>query len=193
MQDALRVATSRRAHYELTKTVGDIAIAMAALGYDDGAEDLAAFIKDLEWRYPGDDFVMKARYGLWLLAEGGEEAVAFVSDEKKDRGLAMAAVALADLDFKAGLGPVRARASSLAEPVAREVFAEAAARLERQTGAPPRGERMIGLLGRVSSTELALGAETDNVFVQRAREKSGQERLGEVTEADESSPKETQG
>ncbi|WP_040917978.1 hypothetical protein [Leptonema illini] len=81
---------------------------------------------------------------------------------------------------------IEERLKTLENPVTIECFKEAIDRLQRQTTAPVEADRMIWMLGRKTRTELALGEDTDNVFVLRAQKGSDTYYAGE--EADDSSP-----
>ncbi|MBA3501633.1 MAG: hypothetical protein M4D80_26785 [Myxococcota bacterium] len=111
------------------------------------------------------------------------------TDPASTKNLGLAAAALADLDAKHARNAIGARAETLDNPVAKEVFAEALTRLDAQHGPPAAAARMIWLFGRKSSTEQALGNETDNVFVERAIARTKNTELGVVYEADDSAPK----
>jgi hypothetical protein len=113
-------------------------------------------------------------------------ARAFLADTSNTKGLALAAAAVADLDDKAAIEVLGVRASTLTNPVTREAFDEALHRLRTQTSAPEQQARMVHLFGVLSNTEQALGADTDDVFVQRARVRAANRELGQVTETDDS-------
>jgi hypothetical protein len=59
-------------------------------------------------------------------------------------------------------------------------------RLQKQSSSPASKDRMIWMFGKRNSTELVLGSESDNIFVIRAREKTKNQEIGNITEADES-------
>jgi hypothetical protein len=83
--------------------------------------------------------------------------------------LGLAAAVIADLDYKAARDTLAGRATTTESSVAAETMSEALQRLDKQQGPPPPAGRMIWMFGRKSQTEQALGSESDNVFVHRAR------------------------
>ena len=177
-----------RAHYELVLTCGPLAVAMSAVDHTAAIADIDAFATEKNELYPGDDFVMQCRYAQWLLAKDDAGAVAYVRDLANTKNLGLAAAALADLDAKHTRDALGARIETIEHPVAKEVFAEALTRLDAQLGPPAVTGRMIWMFGRKSSTEQALGSESDNVFVQRAVARTKNAELGVVYEADNSAP-----
>jgi hypothetical protein len=129
---------------------------------------------------------MQLRYALWMLSKDTASARAYIEDQEKTKNLGYAVAALADLDDKASRDAIATRAPWLRNAVAREVFAEGLQRLDTQTWPPPAPSRMIWMFGRKSSTERALGEDSDNVFVQRAMARKADPELGIVYEADNS-------
>ncbi|HTR54979.1 MAG TPA: hypothetical protein VMJ10_30045 [Kofleriaceae bacterium] len=191
LRDAFRIAAGQGdidAHYELNVTCGALAIALSAVGFERALPELDAFLAEYGDNYGGDGFVMQVLYARWLLVGDAAAALAYVTDPAHKKGLAYAAAALADLHHVAAYEALAARAKTLDHPVAQEAFAEALARLARQTAPPRVDDRMIWLFGRKSPTEQALGEDSDNIFVQRAIARTNDSELGVVTEADESAP-----
>lgn len=160
--------TDLDAHHELNVTCGPLAIALAAVDHVAALPALDAFLAQFEARHRGETFVMEVLYGKWLLARDGAAALAYLATPHADKGLAFAAAALADLHHVGAYEALAARAATLRNPVATEAFAEAMARLARQTAPPPVRGRMIWMFGRRSPTEQALGEDSDNIFAQRA-------------------------
>jgi hypothetical protein len=182
-------------HYELELTAGPLALAMSAVEYTGATAEIEAFANEKAEDYQGADFVMQCRYALWMLRKDSAAAAAYVADVGNVKGMGWAVAALADLDARDARGVVEARAATLEHPVAKEVFAEALQRMDAQAsrqaqvyGAPPVSGRMVWMFGRQSSTENALGKESDNVFVQRAIARTRNAELGVVYEADDSAP-----
>ncbi len=179
-----------KAHYELKLTLGPIALALAAVAPDDHSMEAGfeEFLKDYEWRYPGDAFIVQVHYALWLQRKDGAGALAYLTDPKNTKSLGLVAAALADLHHVPALPALEAHRGRLKNPVALEVFDEALSRLRTQTRAPEPRDRMVWLFGRSTSTEEALGGDTDNVFLLRARARTRDAELGQVTETDDSAP-----
>lgn len=173
-------------HYELNLTCGTIATVLAALDYAGDISGFDAFLESLEWRYQGSDFVMQTRYAKWLLTKDGADALAFLQDPKNTSGASYAVSALADLDYKPALAAIKQRQASLRNPVSKEVFKEAIARLEQQARAPLSKDRIIALFGRVTTSEMALGEDSDNIFLLRAQQTLKDSTLGTVYEIDAS-------
>jgi len=175
LRDAFRIAagfTDIAAHYELNVTCGPLAIALAAVEYREALPDLERFLGEFGDTYSGAPFVLQVQYARWLLADDPAGALAYANDPEHTKSLSLAAAALADLHHVAAYEPLASRAASLEHPVAKEAFAEALARLHRQTAPPPVAGRMIWMFGRRSPTEQALGEDSDNIFVQRAIERT---------------------
>jgi hypothetical protein len=134
---------------------------------------------------------MQCRYAQWMLAKDDAGALAYLRDPANTKNLGLAAAALADLDEKHARDALGARIETLEHPVAKEIFAEALTRLDAQLGPPAVAARMIWMFGRKSSTEQALGSESDSVFVERAIARTKNAELGVVYEADNSAPEDT--
>lgn len=175
-------------HYELNLTCGTIATVLAALDYAGDISGFDVFLESFEWRYQGSDFVMQTRYAKWLLSKDGAAALAFLQDSQNTSGASYAVSALADLDYKPALAAIKRRQASLRNPVTKEVFKEAIARLEQQAQAPLSKDRIIALFGRVTATEMALGEDSDNIFLLRAQQTLQDSTLGTVYEIDAAGP-----
>ncbi|HWV16745.1 MAG TPA: hypothetical protein VN030_15045 [Cellvibrio sp.] len=167
-------------HYELNQTCGSIALALASLNYAGDISGFDTFLDSFEWRYPGSDFVMQTRYAKWLLNKNPEEAATFLADPENKQGASYAVSAIADLDYKPALALIQQKQSSLRNPITQEVFKEAIARLQQQKAPPSPQERIINLFGRVTPTEMALGAESDNVFLSRAQHTLQNSQFGTI-------------
>ncbi len=176
--------------YELNCTGGTIALALAALDYRGSTTALDAFVGEFASSYEGDAWLMKVQYAKWLITGDGAGALAFLDDPVHKKGLAYAACAVADLHHAAALPTLQRLSPTLKDGVAVEVFKEAIARLSSQTTSPTAADRMMNLFGGVTPSEQALGEGSDNVFVERARATAKNPALGEVREADDSSPRE---
>lgn len=194
LQQAWQLAVGKvkglKSHYELKLTLGPIALGLAAVAPDDHSMEaaFAAFLEDFEWRYPGDTFIVQVRYAQWLSRRDGAGALAYLTDPKNTKSLGLVAAALADLHHVAAVPALEALRARLENPVAREAVDEALWRLRTQAAAPAPRDRMIWLFGRSTSTEEALGGDSDNVFLLRARARTRDDELGRVTETDDSAP-----
>lgn len=190
---AMDFCTGKRCHHEARQEAGWVAMALTAAGDADVARvdaALSAFLARWAETYDGHRFVMQTRYARWLLAGHGAEARAYLADPGRVRGLAFVAAAVADLDDKQAIPVLEARRPHLHNPVADEAFAEALARLGRQAGPPPASERMMWLFGVRSPMELALGDDSDDQLLARARARLGRPDLGYRTETDDTAPAE---
>jgi hypothetical protein len=161
--------TDAKAHYELNLVTGPLAIAMAALDHADAKDEIRAIVEEAERVYPGGDHVMQMRYALWMLEQDPRGAHAYLADAANTKNVGLAAAVIADLDYKAARETLAGRARTSESSVAAETMSEALQRLDKQQGPPAPAGRMIWMFGRKSQTEQALGSESDNVFVQRAR------------------------
>ena len=173
-------------HYELGLTAGTVALSMAALGYQGELALFDSFLESYEPRYAGEDFVMRVRYAQWILKGDEAGALAYLTDPDHDKGLGLAACALADLDARAALEPLKTIRKTLKNPVSVEVFTEAIQRLMKQGAPPAWSDRMIHLFGIMTPTECALTGDDDNEFVLRARQVKSNPDLGRVHEVDDS-------
>ncbi len=173
-------------HYELNLVTGTIAVALSALGYKGSTSFFDPFLKSWEWRYKGEPFIMKVRYAKWFIEKNIDEAIAFLKDEDNKSGLGYAICALADLNAKETLPYLMELQKSLINPVTIEIIKEAIARLNVQTEEPVWQNRMIRLFGTATPSAMAMGADNDNQFVNRAREAKQNSTIGSVYEADDS-------
>lgn len=188
LEVALRFCIDRKCHYEAMQAAGSLALALASASAsaEAGGEAMRAFLHRWQNIYRGERFVMEVQYALWMLDDDAAAARAFLADSSNTKGLALVAATLADLDDKAAIEVLHARALTLKNPVTREAFDEALHRLRTQTSRPQQQARMVHLFGVLSSTEQALGEDSDDVFVQRARARTANRELGQVIETDNS-------
>lgn len=173
-----------RRHYELIIISGDIAIALAKLGYKGDISFMNSFMSWCEGRYDNSDFFLKMKYLEWI--KNGDSAAAMEYLEKQEKGIAFAVAALADMHAAQSISVIQSKLESHENPIFHEICREAINRLKTQTVRPEPQNLMIHLFGLVTPTELALGANTDNVFVQRARKRAMNSEVGQVTESDDS-------
>ncbi|MBP9205295.1 MAG: hypothetical protein KBG28_15095 [Kofleriaceae bacterium] len=190
LAQTLDFCIGKKCHYEAKQQAGTVAIALAATGRADGDAAMQAFLERWADTYAGHRFVMEVRYAAWLRAGDGAGARAFLADPANTRGLAFVAAAVADLDDKASAAVLQARRPTLRNPVAEEAFDEALTRLRDQAGPPPQEARMIWMFGVRSPTEVALGHESDDQLLARARARLGRPGLGRVYETDDTGPAE---
>ena len=170
LHEAFRVAAGMEkvdAHYNLNQAAGQIAVALAAIDYTKAQGDIEAFIGDD--RESDEEHVAQCRYAIAILARDATSALAHLrTADDSHKNLGFDAAACADLDHKAARGKLTARVGRRGHAVAKAAFAEALQRLDKQKKPPAVGARMIWMFGRRSPAERALGAESDNVFRQRA-------------------------
>jgi|GEM_PF-5625913 len=171
--------------YELNLTAGTAAVGLSALNFCGDISPLDAFIKDYEWRYEGDQFVMEVKYAKWILTKDTDGALDYLKNPDNKKGLAYAVCALADLGAVASLETIRERMKKIKNPVTLEVFKEAVARLEKGLK-PDQRDRMIWMFGNSTSTEMALGGESSNLFLARAKALNNNSEIGQIFEVDDS-------
>lgn len=171
-------------HYELMQISGDIALALAQLDYSGPLDFMQDFLQWCKGRYDSNDFLLKIKYLEWVKTRNSKEASEYL--EKQENGISFAVAALADMDAKEGLKAIRKKMMQNKNPIFQEVCKEAVDRLESRERKPKSNEQMINLFGTKTSTEQALGSETDNVFVMRARKRTLSDEIGQVTETDDS-------
>ena len=167
---AFRVAAGMErvdAHYNLNQAAGQLAVALAALEHVEARGDVEAFIADD--RESDEEHVAQCRYASAMLARDAADVLAHLrTADDSHKNLGFDAAACADLDCKEARAKLQARVGRRGHAVAKAAFREALERLEKQKKPPALAARMIWMFGRVSPVERALGAESDNVFRQRA-------------------------
>lgn len=175
-------------HYELNCLAGNISLQLANFNRPDVLEVVDCFIETFIENYSGESFVMKGLYAKWILTQDGNSALEFIQNQENAKGLAYAITAIADLDYKAGLETIRDLTNSIENELTQEVCKEAIERLQKQTHPMAPFDRMIHLFGSITPTEIALGAETDNQFILRVRQKKQNAELYGINETDQSDP-----
>jgi hypothetical protein len=173
-------------NYEMNVAASHLAQSITAFAYDGPLDSIRQYIDNYSENYTDDEFVLRARYALWYLTGDRNGPLAYLQDGEHKRNLSFVVSALVDLNVKEALPVIEERLKTLENPVTIECFKEAIDRLQSQATAPAEADRMIWMLGRKTRTELALGEDTDNVFVLRAQ-KGGDTYYAGV-EADDSSP-----
>lgn len=167
--------------YELNIERGTLAIVLSLLDYEGGINEIQDILDDAvsnKYSINEREHILKMFYSFCILKKDKTKALDYLSNEKRTQNLSFVAAAVADLDVKEALPILLKRFNQLDDPITKEVFLEAIHRLETQTDVPNAADRMIWMFGKRSDTELALGNESDNIFVLRAIEKTGDEELG---------------
>lgn len=185
LEEAMRFCLHQKCHYEARQESGGVALALAAAGAKSAVPAVRAFLERWQSVYPGERFIMEPLYALWLLDGDAAGARAYLDDDSNTKGHSFAVAALADLNAQDAIPAIEAKRASIKNPVTLEAFDEGLSRLRTQTAPPALADRMISLFGLTSRTEQALGADTDDVFLMRARAKTRDGALGQVTEVDD--------
>jgi hypothetical protein len=172
-------------HYEMNTAASRLAIYLTALDYKGPVEDIKNYIDYFTESYDDDEFVVRARYAYWWFEKKSDEALDFLNDPEKKKSLGIVAALLADLNDKRALPILQKRIKELTNKVTIEIFQEAISRLERQKSIPENKDRIIWMFGFITESEIALGDETDNIFIKRANQ-SSEVDLGIVHEVDDS-------
>lgn len=121
--------------------------------------------------YEDNIFVHQTLYAKWFLEKNEQEAFLYFQNNETKSNPIFAVFALTDLGFKDALPLVIEKQKEEKDPVIREIYNEAIQRLESGYIPKNQTERMVWLNGNLTPTQRALGAENDNVFVQRAQQK----------------------
>lgn len=120
--------------------------------------------------YEDNIFVHQTLYAKWFLEKNTNEPLLYLQNIENKNPI-FAVFALTDLGFKDTLPLFIEKQKEEKDPVIREIYNEAIQRLESGYIPKNQTERMIWLNGNLTPTQRALGAENDNVFVQRAQQK----------------------
>lgn len=181
---AFKFAADENQDYEMNTVASRLAIYLTALDYGGSVKDIKHYIDYFMDSYEDEEFVVRACYAHWWFKKETNEALAFLNNPDKKKSLGLVAALLADLDEKRAITILESRLNDLANPVTKEVFKEAISRLKSQKEIPTNQERMIWMFGFISETQIALGDETDNIFIQRANAATLQDH-GRVYEVDD--------
>lgn len=171
----------KRSFHGLSLERGTIAISLSLLDFQGEIKEIQDIIDDAvsnEYSINEREHILKMFYSFCILKKDKTRALDYLNNDKRTKNMSFVAAAVADLDVKEALAILRKRFDQLDNPITKEVFIEAIHRLETQTDVPNVADRMILMFGKRSDTELALGNESDNIFVLRAIEKTGDEELG---------------
>jgi hypothetical protein len=182
---ALVFAAHEDQHYEMNTAASRLSVYLTALDYKGPVDAIKNYVDHFTESYEDDEFVVRARYAYWWFEKKSDEALDFLSDPEKKKSLGMAAALLADLNEKKALPILQKRFKELTNKITIEVFKEAIVRLEAQQNVPENKDRMIWMFGFITESEIALGDETDNIFIKRANQ-SSEVDLGIVHEVDDS-------
>lgn len=167
--------------YELNLERGTLSIVLSILSYEGDIKEIQYILDDAvsnQYNINEREHILKMFYSFCILKKDKTRAFDYLSNYKRTQNLSLVAAALADLDLKDALPVLTDRLNKLDCPVTKEAFMEAIYRLETQTEPPSPLNRMIWMFGMRSDTELALGNDSDNIFVLRAIEKTGDSELG---------------
>jgi len=172
-------------HYEMNTAASRLAVYLTALDYNGPLDAIKNYIDYFNESYDDDEFVVRARYAYWWFENKSDEALEFLNDLEKKKSLGIVAALLADLNDKRALPILQKYFKELTNKVTIEIFKEAINRLETQQNIPENKDRMIWMFGFITESEIALGDESDNIFIKRANETSEVD-LGIVHEVDDS-------
>lgn len=167
--------------YELNLERGTLSIVLSMLSYEGDIKEIQNILDDAvsnQYDINEREHILKMFYAFCILKNDKTRALDYLSNYKRTQNLSLVAAALADLDVKDALPFLTDRLHQLDCPITKEAFLEAIYRLETQTELPDTLNRMIWMFGKRSDTELALGEDSDNIFVLRAIEKTGDSELG---------------
>lgn len=181
---AFKFAADENQDYEMNTVASRLAIYLTALNYSGSVKGIKDYIDYFMDSYEDEEFVIRACYAYWWFKKETNEALAFLNNSEKKKSLGLVAALLADLDEKRAIPILESRLKDLSNPVTKEVFKDAIGRLKSQKEIPTNQERMIWLFGFISQTQIALGDETDNIFIQRANFVT-QQNHGMVYEVDD--------
>jgi hypothetical protein len=119
--------------------------------------------------YADNIFVKQTLYAKWFLEKNTKEAFLYFQSSTNPM---FAVFVLTDLGFKDALPLFIEKQKEEENPVMWEIYEEAIQRLKNDFLPKNQTERMSWLNGNLTPTQRALGAENDNVFVQRAQQKT---------------------
>jgi hypothetical protein len=155
--------------YEEDLASGHLAVILGLWDHRDGLDEIRASYAKAE-AYHGDavSFVSRLRYAAWYLAADQLAARDWIADPGNRTSIAYAAAALADLHAVDALPTLLTARPTIRNPATLAAVDEAVRRLETQRQAPDSAHRMVRLFGRRHESEIALGWESDDIFVASA-------------------------
>lgn len=171
-QEAYAYASSEGRSYSTSQVSGYMAIYATAFRKKISSRLLRSAIQITGKHYDENRFVHQTRYAKWYIEKNCTEALKyFRSTENVDLAGYIAAL-FADLNCKESIPVIEGRLQSLEDPVIKELFLEAISRLNDQKEAPRQEDRMVWMMEMVSPSQRALGVDSGNVFLKRARKKT---------------------
>ncbi|GAA5038139.1 hypothetical protein GCM10011506_35210 [Marivirga lumbricoides] len=170
--------------YEVNQASGYIALLLTIFDSKIDINILNHAINITGEYYQDNTFVHQTLYSKWILANDSKGAFSYLQSEENRRGFIFAIIALADLNDKETLPFLEKMLKEEKNPVIIEVLNEAIERLNTQITIPETENRMIWLNGNLTPTQRALGAESDNIFVKRAQERTGLDDIVYETDDD---------
>lgn len=169
--DIYTFSSSSNRSYEMKQASGYIALLLTNYDKKIEIQVLENVINITGEHYKDNIFVHQTLYCKWLLTNDSESALSYIQLEENRKGIIFAIIALADLNYRKALPSLKSRLKEEKGPIFIEVYKEAINRLEAQNTTPKIESRMIWLNGNLTPTQRELGAESDNIFVKRVREK----------------------
>ncbi|MCF6359864.1 MAG: hypothetical protein L3J29_03785 [Cyclobacteriaceae bacterium] len=157
--------------YDLHQASGFIALELTAYKSLFDLQVLNRAVKVTGKHYKENTFVHQTLYSKWYLEKNIKEPLLYLQSEENKEWPSFAVFALTDLNCKEAIPVLKSMKSKEKNPVFIEIFKEAIARLNIQKETPENEDRIIWLNGSLTPTQRALGAESNNVFVARAKEK----------------------
>ncbi|CAD0008855.1 hypothetical protein [Flavobacterium salmonis] len=161
-------SSHKKRRYEMNQASGFMAI---QLTYFQTTFDINVIIDAIEitGKHSADDtFVKQTWYAKWFFEENTKEAFLYF---QKNSNPIFAVFALTDLGFKEALPLFIEKKKEEENPVMWEIYNEAIQRLQSGYIPKKKEDRMIWLNGNLTPAQRVLGAENDNVFVERAKQK----------------------
>ncbi|MDR7212090.1 hypothetical protein [Flavobacterium piscis] len=163
-------SSDEKRSYSMNQASGFIAIQLTYFQTVFYTAVLHKAITETGKHYEDSVFVHQTLYTKWFLEKNTKEPLLYLQNNENEN-LIFAVFALTDLGCKEALPLLVEKQKEEKDPVIWEIYNEAIQRLESDFIPVDQTERMIWLNGNLTPTQRALGAENDNVFVQRAKQK----------------------
>lgn len=164
-------SNSKRRSYELSQASGFIALLLPFYKASFDMKIIDEAINITGKFYKENTFVHQTLYAKWILEKNAEEALDYYLNKENEKWPNFAIMALTDLSCKEALPYFIEKQKETKDPLLWEIYEEAIQRLKNNYEPLQVEERMILLNGNVTPTQRALGAESNNVFVQRVKKK----------------------
>ncbi|WP_298956276.1 HEAT repeat domain-containing protein [uncultured Nonlabens sp.] len=171
--DIYTFSANDKASYEMNQASGYIALLLTLFDKIINLDILENAINITGKHYRNNTFVHQTLYCKWMLTNDINGALFYIKSEENRKGLVFAIITLADLNHKEALPTLESGLKDEKDPILIEVYKEAIKRLKTQGTIPEKENRMIWLNGNFTPTQRALGAKSDNIFVEKAQEKIG--------------------